>query len=61
MAYSHGTVGRRFAPELGHTIDKNKMVQTTSVLIRHQGRNLTVQPDCIKGQFLCGYVFGYMP
>ena len=34
------------------------MVQIFS--FRGQGRSLTVQPDCLKGQVVCGTVYGEM-
>ena len=38
-----------------------KMVQTASLFGTHAlGRSLTVQPDCLKGQVVCGTVYGDM-
>ena len=49
------TVGREFAPRLGHTKDHHK--NGTDCLpvwhTIHLGRSLTVQPDCLKGRVVC--------
>ena len=60
--YTSCTVDREFASRPSHT--KNHHKNGTDFLpVWHAmrwGRSLTVQPDCLKGQVVCGTVYGDM-
>ena len=55
-------ISREFASRLGHT--KNNYKNGTNCLpawhAMHYGRSLAVQPNCLKGQVVCGSVYGDM-
>ena len=61
VSASH-TVGHEFASRQGHTKDHHK--NGTNCLpawhAKRLARSLTVQPDCLKGQVVCGTVYGDM-
>ena len=52
-------VGHGLAPRPGHTKDHHKN-GTNCLPACAKGRNLTVQPDCLKGLVVCGTVYGDM-
>ena len=55
--FASHAIGRGFAPRPVCIIPKTiiKMVQTASLLFTQAlDRSLAVQPDCVKGQVVCG-------